>query len=94
MAVPLTFHSRETLRDAALDRAVTQAVVEWDDEARVRELDANVDGGLGVVELLVSSPGEPRSAQRLAEESRERFGGPVDLRLLFQRDEQFVVSAR
>jgi hypothetical protein len=30
----------------------------------------------------------------LAEEIRRRFDGPVDLRLLYQRDELFTVSAR
>ena len=94
VAVPLTLHTRETLRDAALERAVTQSVVAWDEQAEVRELESDVDDDLAVVELLISSPGEPRPAWRLAQEIRSRFGGPVDLRLLYQRDQQFVVSAR
>ncbi len=94
VAVPLTLHTRETLRDAALERAVTESVVEWDEQAEVRQLDSNVDDELAVVELLVSSPGDPQPAWRLAQEIRERFGGPVDLRLLYQQDQQFVVSAR
>lgn len=94
VAVPLTLHTRETLRDAALERAVTQSVGEWDDQADVRQLDSDVDDDLAVVELLIASPGEPRPAWLLAQEIRSRVGGPVDLRLRYQRDQQFVVSAR
>jgi hypothetical protein len=46
------------------------------------------------VEILVSGPSEPRPAWQLASEIADRFDGPVDLRLLYQRDDLFVVTVR
>lgn len=94
VAVPLSLHTAETLQDADLRQSTSQAVEAWDDQVEIRELESNVDDDLALVELHVSGPGEPRPAWQLAEEIQERFGGPVDLRLFFQRDEEFVVSAR
>ncbi|CAN5747280.1 DUF389 domain-containing protein [soil metagenome] len=94
VAIPLTLHTRETLRDSALRASTTQAVEAWDDQVQIRDLQSNVDDDLAVVELRVAGSGEPKPAWQLAEEIRDRFGGPVDLRLFFDTDEQFVVSAR
>jgi uncharacterized hydrophobic protein (TIGR00271 family) len=94
VAIPLTLHTREAIRDASLERSVTNALAEWDDSVRVVELAADAVGSRASVELLVSGPNEPRAAWRLAAEIERRFGGPVDMRLLYQRDDLFVVSVR
>lgn len=94
VAIPLTLHTRATIVDLRLQRAVTDSVSAWDDETRVVELTADVVGGLAEVELLVAGQGTPRPAWQLAEEIRDRFGGPVELRLLFEQDVLFEASAR
>ncbi len=94
VAVPLTLHTRATVADASLRRSVASSILEWDDSVRVIDLEADVAGGKATVELLVAGPNEPRAAWKLAGEIERRFGGPVDLRLLFQRDELFAVSVR
>lgn len=94
VAVPLTLHTRSTIRDASLRRTVTTSVAEWDDDVRVLSLEADVVDGEAAVELLVAGPNEPNAVWRLAADIQSRFGGPVDLRLSFQRDELFVVSVR
>lgn len=94
VTIPLTVHTRSVIREASLNRSVAGAVVEWDDSVRVVELDAQIHGERADVDLLVSGPNDPRPAWRLAEGIERRFGGPVDLRLLYQRDDLFVVSVR
>lgn len=94
VAVPLTLHTQSTIADASLRRSVASAVVDWDDRIRVISLTSDVADGRATVELLVAGSNEPREAWRLASEIQRRFGGPVDLQLLYQRDELFVVSAR
>ncbi|HXV32495.1 MAG TPA: DUF389 domain-containing protein [Gaiellaceae bacterium] len=94
VAIPLAFHTRVTIEDTSLRSSVASAVVEWDDTVSVVDLSADVADDRASVELLVSGPNEPRPAWQLASEIERRFGGPVDLRLLYQQDELFVVSVR
>jgi uncharacterized hydrophobic protein (TIGR00271 family) len=94
VAIPLTLHTLSTLEDARLRRAVVASVETWDDNVRILELDADASNDRGTVELLVVGSGETPPAWILAEEIRDEFGGAVDLRLRYQRDELFVVSAR
>jgi len=94
VAVPLTFHTRTTLEDLRLRRAVSDAVVAWDDEVRIIEIDADAFDQRATVELLVVGRGDPRPAWELAEEISRRFDAPVDLQLLYQRDELYSVSVR
>ncbi len=94
MAFPLTLHTRSTIEDGSLRRSVADSIVEWDDTVRVIDLAAEVDGEMATVELLVAGPNEPKPAWRLASGIERRFGGAVDLRLLYQRNELFAVSVR
>jgi uncharacterized membrane protein len=94
VAVPLTFHTRTTLDDLQLRRAVTDAVTAWDSEVRILDMVADSYDGRATVELLVAGRGDPRPAWQLAEEIQDRFNAAVDLRLLYQRDELFSVSVR
>jgi uncharacterized hydrophobic protein (TIGR00271 family) len=94
VAIPLTLHTMTTLEDARLRRAVVASVERWDDDVRILELDADATDEQGTVELLVVGGGDARPAWILAETIREEFDGPVDLRLRYQRNEVFTVSAR
>lgn len=94
VAIPLSLHTQSAIRDASLNRSVANAIVAWDDTVRVVEIDADVADARASVELLLAGPNEARPAWELASEIEERFDGPVDLRLLYQRDELFVVSVR
>jgi uncharacterized hydrophobic protein (TIGR00271 family) len=94
VAIPLTQHTRDAIRDASLEHSVTSAVVEWDDSVRVLELTADVVDSRASVQLVVSGPNTPRPAWQLATEIERRFDGPVDLELLYQRDDVFEVSVR
>jgi uncharacterized hydrophobic protein (TIGR00271 family) len=94
VAVPLTVHTRSTLRDLSLERSVRSAVAEWDDTVRVVALIADAGGPASRVELLVSGPNDPRPAWQLASAIERRFDAPVDLRLLYERDALFQVSVR
>ena len=94
VAVPLTFHTQTTVEDLRLRRAITDAVAEWDDEVRILEVAADAFDQRADVELLVVGRGDPRPAWELAEEISRRFDAPVDLRLLYQRDELYSVSVR
>jgi uncharacterized hydrophobic protein (TIGR00271 family) len=94
VAIPLTLHTMTTLDDARLRRAVVSSVETWDDNVRILELDADAIDDRAAVEILVVGSGDPRPAWELAEEIRRQFGGPIDLRLRYQRDELYSVSAR
>ena len=94
VAIPLTFHTRTTLEDLRLRRAVSDAVTEWDSEVRIVELDADAYDNRARVELLVVGRGNPLPAWQLAEKIQDLFDGPVDLRLLYQRNELYSVSVR
>jgi uncharacterized hydrophobic protein (TIGR00271 family) len=94
VAIPLSLHTRSTIRDSDLRRAVTESVERWDDSVRLIEIRADLADGIAQVELILSGPNDPRPAWQLAELVRESFGTPVDLELRYDRNELFVVSAR
>jgi hypothetical protein len=94
VTIPLTLHTMTTLEDARLRRAVVDSVEAWDDNVSILELEADAVDDRGTVELLVVGSGDPRPAWILAEAIRDRFDGPVDLRLRYQRDQLYTVSAR
>ncbi|HUS42371.1 MAG TPA: DUF389 domain-containing protein [Ilumatobacteraceae bacterium] len=94
VAIPLSFHTRTTLEDLRLRRAVSEAVTAWDSEVTIVELDADAYDGRASVEILIAGRGDPLPAWQLAEEIQDRFDAAVDLRLLYQRDELYTVSVR
>jgi uncharacterized membrane protein len=94
VAVPLTVHTRTSLQEASIRRAVAQSVQEWDTAARIVDLRADIDGAGAVITLVLSSPNEPRPAWQLAEAIRDRVGVGVDMHLQYQRAASFEVSAR
>jgi uncharacterized hydrophobic protein (TIGR00271 family) len=94
IAIPLTVHTRTTIRNQSLRSSVSNAVVAWDDSVTVLDLVTTLRGSRATVDLLVAGPNPPRPAWQLASEIEERFPGPVDLRLRYQRNDQFLVSVR
>jgi uncharacterized hydrophobic protein (TIGR00271 family) len=94
VAVPLAFHTTTILRENKLRSDVVAALGVWDPTVRVIDLDVGIAGGVADVDLLVSGQDPSQRVWRLAEEIRERFGDPVDLRLQYQQDLLFLVSAR
>jgi uncharacterized membrane protein len=81
VAIPLTLHTRSALEDVSLRRSVANAVVLWDDTVRV-------------VDLLITGPNAQRPTWQLAGEIQNLFGGPVDLSLEYQRNNQSSASVR
>ena len=94
VTIPLFRHTRSAIADQRLKSAVVKSVEAWDDEARIVELEADVADGRATVELLVVGLGNAEPAWVLAEKIRDRFDGPVELRILYQGDQLFLVSAR
>ena len=94
VAVPLAQHTRSVIRDQRLESAVVRSVEEWDEDARIVELQADTAHGEANVELLIVSQGEPEPVWELAERIRARVGGPIVLSVLYQGDDRFVVEAR
>lgn len=94
VAIPLYRHTRSVIRDLRLESAVVRSVEAWDPDARIVEVNADVADGEAVVELLIVSRGDPEPVWELAERIRARFGGPVELEVLYQGDEFYSVSAR
>jgi uncharacterized hydrophobic protein (TIGR00271 family) len=94
VAIPLTLHTQSVLSDQRLQNAVVRSVEAWDSDVRIVENESDVVGDRADVQLLLVGRGQPRPVWALAEEIRRRFGGPVDLRVLYQGNESFVVSAR
>jgi uncharacterized hydrophobic protein (TIGR00271 family) len=94
VAVPLYLHTRSAVADLRLERTVVDAVDDWDDSVRIVDVSASVDGDVADVDLVVVGRGSAPPTWALADAIRDRFGGPVELRVFYQRDERFSVSAR
>jgi uncharacterized hydrophobic protein (TIGR00271 family) len=94
VAIPLFRHTRAAIEDQRLESAVVGAVESWDDQVRIVELQAQVVDGVAEVEMVLVGLGDAEPAWVLAEQIRDRFDGPVELRMLYQGDELFRVSAR
>ncbi|MDY7106177.1 MAG: DUF389 domain-containing protein [Actinomycetota bacterium] len=94
VAVPLTIHTLGVIEDDTFRRAVTAAIRDWDPEVRVIDLEADVSGGLGNVELRVARIGETRPAWELAQLIADRHDGGVELFLSVEQTIDVAVSAR
>lgn len=94
VAVPLTIHTRSTIRNGHLNQTVSGVVADWDPAARIVSISADTSGGVAHVELLLTGPNDPDRVWWLADEIRNRFGAPVELDLRYQQDDRFQVTAR
>jgi hypothetical protein len=75
----------------AASAGVLRRSVRSDDDDRSGSSSSRPNGSLRTEHR---SPNEPQPAWRLASEIEQRFGRPVDLRLLYERDELYLVSVR
>jgi uncharacterized hydrophobic protein (TIGR00271 family) len=94
VALPLGVHTAAILRESRLQSDVVSAVETWDPTVRVVRLDVSIRSGIAEIDLLVSGQDPTQRVWRLAEDLRRRFGGPVELRLSYQQDRLYLVSAR
>lgn len=94
IAIPLTLHTRDTIRDRNLNRDVLDAIAEWDADVRVVDLEVVLFGDRADIELDVVGPSESPDAWRLGQLIRERSGYDVDLELSYELNTRFQVSAR
>ena len=93
VTIPLYLHTRSVVTDLRLQRAVVEAVAQWDEEIRIVENNSDVIDGRAHIELLIVGRGEPRPVWKLAELIRDLYGGHVELRVFYQSDELFIVTA-
>ena len=72
-AIPLTFHTRTTIEDLRLRRAVTDAVAAWDSEVRIVEVTADAYGNRASVEAADRRTRRPPTGMA----ARRRDSGPL-----------------
>jgi len=78
VAVPLTIHTIEVVEDHGFTLTAVSVVEDWDPNATIVDLSADVDSaGDGSVTVVMSTGGEPVPAWRLAQALRERTGRSV-----------------
>jgi len=94
IAIPLSLHTRDTYRDRNLNRAVLDAIAEWDDDVRVVDLEVKISGERANVELDVVGQSASPEAWELGELIHDRTGYDIDLELSYELSRRFQVSAR
>lgn len=90
VAIPLTLHTVDVIRDQGFTREVIAAIREWDPSGRIVELEADVSETSASVNLVVASSRAPVPAWRLAELLASGREVPVDVDVQYrleQRDE-------
>jgi len=94
IAIPLSLHTRDAVRDRNLNRAVLASIAEWDADARVVELEVVISGNRADIELDVVGPSENPEPWRLGDLIRDESGYDVDLELTYELSRRFQVSSR
>ena len=94
IAIPLTLHTLETVRDRNLNRDVLEAIAEWDGDARVVAIDAELDGDHADIVIDMVGPTDAPAAWELGDLIRRRTGYDIDLELNYELSRRFQVSAR
>ena len=94
IAIPLSLHTRDAVRDRNLNRAVLDSIAEWDADARVVELEVVISGNRADIELDVVGPSENPEPWRLGDLIRDESGYDVDLELTYELSRRFQVSSR
>jgi uncharacterized membrane protein len=90
VAVPLTLHTLDVVRDQGFTREVIRAVQEWDPASRIIAVEADIGESQASVDLVVASNRSPVPAWRLAELLAQGREVPVAVAVdyrLEQRDE-------
>jgi uncharacterized hydrophobic protein (TIGR00271 family) len=86
IAVPLTIHTVGVIQDQRFARTVTIEVAQWDPNATIEDLAADLQpGGRAVVDLIVSTTSAaPQPSWKLADAVSERVGSAVDIRIRYR----------
>lgn len=90
VAVPLTRHTADVVRDQGFARDIISSIREWDPAGRIIQLEADISESRASVNLVVASSRSPVPAWRLAELLAQDRDVPVDVAVeyrLEQRDE-------
>jgi uncharacterized hydrophobic protein (TIGR00341 family) len=86
IAVPLTLHTRDVLRNEAFVRNVTSEVEKWDPQAAVVHIDASLKGDRGAVSMTIATTADRQPAWRLARSIAVVHGINVDLAINYQQE--------
>ena len=95
IAVPLTVHTVDVIRDQRFERKVSEAVRVWDPNATIVELDADVaDRNRASVDLTIATTSFKASpAWQLADALSRDTGMEVDLAVRIRLEEQDAATA-
>lgn len=93
VAVPLTFHTLDVVRDQRFTREVVSAVREWDPSGRIVEVDADASDVGASVSLVVASSETPVPAWRLAELLARGRDVPVDVEVNYRLEHRDEATA-
>lgn len=95
IAVPLTLHTLDALRDRQFSGSVASAVAAWDINAEIQTLRADVDGDdRGTVELVVATTSvESPPVYRLVESIASSTGYVVDLEIRIDQEVQRAATS-
>lgn len=93
IAVPLGLHTRAVLEDEAFVQDVTEAVEEWDPQAKIVDIDANRSGSRGTVSMTVATTASDlQPAWELAEAIAAEHEIELDLDIRYQRESTDAAS--
>ncbi len=93
LAIPLALHSLDVVRDQRFTTDVIDAVAEWDPQAEIVSLDADIGDDRANVELVVSTAPNPAPAWELADMLSDGVGGIVDVELRVIREERSAATS-
>jgi len=86
IAVPLTLHTRDVLRNEAFVRNVTNEVEKWDPQAALIDIDASLTGDRGTVLMTIATTADRQPAWKLARSITMAHGIEVDLAINYQQE--------
>jgi uncharacterized membrane protein len=93
VAVPLTLHTLDVVRDQGFTREVISAVREWDPAGRIVEVEADIGESQASVDLVVASTRSPVPAWRLAELLAQDRDVPVDVAVDYRLEQRDAATA-
>ena len=95
IAVPLTVHTIDVVRDQRLEQRVSSIILSWDPNATIVDLQGDVtDGTHATVDLTIATTSrEPAPAWRLADLVSRETGLIVDLAVRYRLEAQDAATA-
>ena len=86
IAVPLTIHTLDVIRNEAFVRNVTSEVETWDPQASVVDIEASLSGDRGSVSMTIATTADRQPAWKLAKSITLEHGVVVDLDINYQQE--------